>query len=138
MENIESNVIDELKLTSTYDGSVDIVVASKIVDSEPLYQDGVQRVISSTTLPTTAQAKRLGVEATHTVMTKILEKLIEMRIESVTNDLTAKHQQAINTLNSQHQETLKSEAATASADRKKCRGCQRVGYVTCQSCYTYQ
>jgi hypothetical protein len=71
MENIEADIVEELKRASTYDSSVDLIVASQIIDSEQLYQEGIQRLTSSGSFPNLAQAKRIGVEATHTIMTSL-------------------------------------------------------------------
>lgn len=75
MEKIEKEIIEELKKTSSYEGFIDLIVASRVIDSDQLYQDGLHRLISSGLSPTMAQANRMGSEATHTVMTAYTETL---------------------------------------------------------------
>ncbi|KAG8826144.1 hypothetical protein FRC17_008370 [Serendipita sp. 399] len=60
MEEIEADIIEELKTTPSYDGLVDIVVASQIVGSKELYDEGIRRIIAYENLPTLQQAKRIG------------------------------------------------------------------------------
>lgn len=71
MESAEADIIEELKKTSNYDGFVDLVVASQIIGSNELYQDGIQRLIASKSLPTLEQAMRMGVEATYNVIMSV-------------------------------------------------------------------
>jgi hypothetical protein len=75
MERITNDIIEELKETSTYDGFVDIVVASQILDSKPLYEEGIRRLISSRLSPSTEQSRRLGTDATHAVMVAVIDAL---------------------------------------------------------------
>jgi hypothetical protein len=73
MEKVEGEIIKELKKTTTYDDSVDLVVASKILNSEALAQDAIRRMVATATLPTKDQALRMGVEVTHSIMGQINE-----------------------------------------------------------------
>jgi hypothetical protein len=75
MEKIEADIVEELCRASTCDGSVDLVVASQIIESELLYQEGIQRLITSNSSLNLAQAKRIGVEATHTIMTALMDEM---------------------------------------------------------------
>ncbi|KIM28610.1 hypothetical protein M408DRAFT_329376 [Serendipita vermifera MAFF 305830] len=68
MEEIEADVINELKKNISMDGYVDLMVASQIVGSDELHQTGLKGLISSQTAPNLDQAIRIGVEATHAVM----------------------------------------------------------------------
>ncbi|KAG8817362.1 hypothetical protein FRC18_000576 [Serendipita sp. 400] len=76
MEELETKIIQELKNTSSHDGFVDLVVASQIVGSEELYQDGLQRLVSAKSAPTLAQSTRMGAQATHTVMMAAMEAAV--------------------------------------------------------------
>ncbi|KAG8826142.1 hypothetical protein FRC17_008368 [Serendipita sp. 399] len=72
MERIEAGIVAKLKRASGYDGFVDMIVASQIVDSNGLYEDGLQRLIASGSAPTLPQAIRMGVKATYTVMEAVV------------------------------------------------------------------
>ncbi|KAG8826143.1 hypothetical protein FRC17_008369 [Serendipita sp. 399] len=72
MERIEQDIVKELKKASDYDGFVNIVVASRIVGSDKLYQDGLQCLLVSGSSPNMEQANRMGSEVTLTVMQKLL------------------------------------------------------------------
>lgn len=83
MEKIEADIIEVLKKASNYSGFVDLIVASRIVGSEQLYQDGIQRLISSKSSPELEQSKRMGGEATHIVMTAVMDTLERAHAEEV-------------------------------------------------------
>ncbi|KAG8817318.1 hypothetical protein FRC19_011437 [Serendipita sp. 401] len=68
MEEIETWIIEQLKETSGYDGFVDLIVASRIVDSDELYQDGLRRLLLTKSFPTLEQAERMGAKTTYSVM----------------------------------------------------------------------
>ncbi|KAG8800492.1 hypothetical protein FRC17_006853 [Serendipita sp. 399] len=85
MERIEAGIVAKLKMTSSYDGFVDMIVASQITDSNDLYEDGLQRLIASGSPPTLPQAIRMGVKATHTVMGAVMgESVASVRSEMIT------------------------------------------------------
>ncbi|KAG8757414.1 hypothetical protein FRC14_002085 [Serendipita sp. 396] len=91
MDEIEVWIVEQLKVTSSYDGLVDLIVASRIVDSDELYQDGLQRLLSTKSSPTLHQAKRMGVEVTYAIM----KAAADAAIANVTSDLEAKHSKAL-------------------------------------------
>lgn len=121
MENTEEDIITELKKASDSEGFVDLIVASRMVDSDRLYQDGIQRLISSEIPPTLEQAKRMGAEANHTVMSQIMENKIRY--------LTTTHQTALNQLTTSHR------AALRATESRKCRFCAQISTKwSCFSC----
>ncbi|PVF93899.1 hypothetical protein CPB86DRAFT_835133 [Serendipita vermifera] len=68
MQEIERDVIKELEKNSTYGGLIDLIVASKIVNSDEIYQDAIRRLISLNGSLKLEQAKRIGAEATFSIM----------------------------------------------------------------------
>jgi hypothetical protein len=159
METIESDIIQELKLTSQYTGLIDLVVASRMIDSASLYEDGIDRLISSETLPTREQALRLEADATHAVMSEITKNRMElgmrgliMQHEQTIDLLEAKHRKNFDTLQTQYQkevdkliishrkevDTLNNrhqtakQAAVAAVDNRKCRHCNQPTNWQCQ------
>ncbi|KIM19478.1 hypothetical protein M408DRAFT_334392 [Serendipita vermifera MAFF 305830] len=68
MELVEEDILDKLKTASTTSSYVDLMVASQIVDSQSLYQQALQGLIKSNSKPDLAQARRIGVDAYHAVM----------------------------------------------------------------------
>jgi hypothetical protein len=79
MDELTKEIIEELRSTSTYEGFVNMVVASRMIGSNQLYKDGVQQLISSEIVPNMEQSKRMGVEATHTIMKEIMNSIISER-----------------------------------------------------------
>ncbi|KAG8816032.1 hypothetical protein FRC17_000495 [Serendipita sp. 399] len=75
MERVERDIIQELKKSTDYEGSVNLVVASRIVGSDELYQNGIQRLISFGNSPDLMQATRMGTAATHAVMEALIDAL---------------------------------------------------------------
>jgi hypothetical protein len=75
MEKIEADIIEVLKKASKYNSLVDLIIASRIVGSDQLYQNGIQRLISSKSSPELEQSKRMGLEAAHVVMTAVIDAL---------------------------------------------------------------
>lgn len=71
MEKIEADTIKQLKKALNYEGFMDLIVAARIIDSDQLFQEGVQRMISSGRSPTLVQAQHIGLEATHTIMSEL-------------------------------------------------------------------
>jgi hypothetical protein len=125
MDKIEADIIEVLKKTSTYNGFVDLIVASRIVGSDELYQDGIQRLISSKSSPELEQSKRMGAEVTHIVMTAVIDRLKSTRaaevqsarseINNAVSRITSKLDSAIVTFTA---------GATASASVRSGRHCQ--------------
>jgi hypothetical protein len=68
MENVEKNILGELNSVSTTAGYVDLMVAAQIINSETLYRQVLQSLISSTPQPDLAQSRRIGVEATYSIL----------------------------------------------------------------------
>jgi hypothetical protein len=117
MERITSDTIEELKKTSTYDGFVDIVVASQILDSKPLYEEGIRRLISSGLSPSTEQSRRLGTDATHTVMMAVIDAL------------RAEMSKKVKTANAERDALA---VALTQVDNTKCQYCHQQTRWTCQ------
>jgi hypothetical protein len=80
LEEIKADVLELLKQTKKYEGFIDLVVASYIIDSEPLRKDGINRLVCSGTSPSLDQAKRLGVEVTHTLMSQARNSIMIMSL----------------------------------------------------------
>lgn len=74
MENLETYMVKELKNDTSYDGYINLIVASRIVGSNELYEAGLKGLTSSAIAPSMAQAKRIGVEATHIVMMAVITR----------------------------------------------------------------
>jgi hypothetical protein len=77
MEKLTEDIIEELKNTSSFDGFIDIVVASRIVGSDQLYQYGSKKLISTGKVPNLDQSKRMGIEAVLAVMMAAMNSLSE-------------------------------------------------------------
>jgi hypothetical protein len=142
MERIVSDIVEELKENSTYDGFVDLVVASQIIDSDALHQDGVQRLVSSGQPPSKEQAKRMGSEATHTVMLSVmdtLKKSTATQIASVRSEMNAKLVTA-NLEKDREVAAIRSEmtAALAKVDNTKCRFCFKHTQWSCSYMYCHK
>ncbi|KAG8810506.1 hypothetical protein FRC17_002910 [Serendipita sp. 399] len=150
MEKIESYIVEELKNAIDYDGFVDLIVASRIVDSTQLYQDGLQRLISSGSSPTLEQANLIGAEATHMVMNAVIDTLTKANMalkeanQAEVATVRAGMNQRIAVINTQNAVTIaamKLQAETdAKANNTKCRHCSQVTNWSCQnlSCFKYQ
>ncbi|KAG8816416.1 hypothetical protein FRC17_000341 [Serendipita sp. 399] len=103
MEKIEAGIIAKLQMTSSYDGFVDIIVASQIIDSSDLYEDGLQRLIASGSPPNLPQAIRMGVKAAHTLMGAVMgESVASFRSEmdNKLKELSDKHTKDLKNANS--------------------------------------
>jgi hypothetical protein len=161
MERITSDIIEELKKTSSYDGFVDLIVASQIIDSQPLYEDGIQRLKSTGQSPSTEQAKRMGAEATHTVMMSVMdtlrasnsEKVASIRSEMNVKVAAAQNQKDIEVASVRSLMNLKVTAANiekenavaaikqqmidvlAKVDNTRCRFCQKHTEWACSHVY---
>ncbi|PVF93902.1 hypothetical protein CPB86DRAFT_714414, partial [Serendipita vermifera] len=120
MERITTDIIEELKTTTAHDGFVDLVVASQIIDSPPLYQDGIQRLISSGQSLTKEQANRMGSEATHAVMIAIVNGL-----RSEVASITLRMNRRVAAI----QEEM--DVALKNVDNTKCRFCNNSTEWSC-------
>ncbi|KAG8778648.1 hypothetical protein FRC16_003765, partial [Serendipita sp. 398] len=98
MEEIETWIIGQLREAYKYDGFVDLIVASRIVDSDELYQDGLRRLLSTKSFPTLEQAERMGTKTTYSVM----KVAADATVASVTCDLQAKHAAALESIRKCH------------------------------------
>ncbi|KAG8818585.1 hypothetical protein FRC19_010552 [Serendipita sp. 401] len=96
MEEIEANIIRELKATFTYDGFVNLIVASRLIDCNSLYQDGLQRLFKFGTFPTLEQAKRMGVETTHAVMKSASDHAVASSLAKADNQICRHCQHSTN------------------------------------------
>jgi hypothetical protein len=83
MEKLTMEIIEELRNISGYDSLVDTVVASRIIDSDQLYQEAIQRLIITGVPPNKEQSNRMGIEATHTVMMAIINSLKEKNVVEI-------------------------------------------------------
>ncbi|KIM29690.1 hypothetical protein M408DRAFT_55403, partial [Serendipita vermifera MAFF 305830] len=69
MEKTEEAIIRRLKKPSTVEGYVDLLVASRIIDSNPLYEQALRGLRDERNpKPTFEQAKRMGFRAYFDVM----------------------------------------------------------------------
>lgn len=68
MELVEEDILSHLKTSKTTSTFVDLMVASQIVDSQALYQQALQGLIKSNPSPDITEARRMGVDACHAVM----------------------------------------------------------------------
>ncbi|PVF91329.1 hypothetical protein CPB86DRAFT_357729 [Serendipita vermifera] len=136
MESITQDVIKELKKASTYDGFVDLVVASRMVASKELYQDGLQRLISSGALPDTEQAERMGAEATRAVMAAAIDTMKDAQAAEVNTVKTEMKTQiaAVKAEMAAAVAAATKSAAPANVDNTKCRFCPRTTDWRCPGC----
>jgi hypothetical protein len=68
MESIEETVIEHLKEGDATVHYIDLMVASRIVDSQSLYQQALEGLIKSEPKPTLVQARRIGLDAYHSII----------------------------------------------------------------------
>ncbi|PVF93900.1 hypothetical protein CPB86DRAFT_75160 [Serendipita vermifera] len=143
MESITQDVIKELMKTSTYDGFVDLVVASQIIDSKELYQDGLQRLISSGGLPGTKQAERMGAEATRAVMAAAIDAIKNSQVAEI-NSVKKEMQTQIAAVKAEMVAAVAAatKSATSPTDvvNTECRFCSRTTNWRCTHgfCRKYQ
>jgi hypothetical protein len=114
MDRIETAILGRLKKARTTENYVDLMVASKIVDSQPLYQQALQGLISSTPKPNLSQARRIGIEAHHAIMEAAL---------SMADNATSIANSALD----------KARADLVAVDTRKCRHCGEVTNWKCAS-----
>jgi hypothetical protein len=114
MERIENAILDRLKQAYTTEAYVDLMVASQIVDSKPLYQQALQGLISSTPKPNILQARRIGVEVHHAIMEAALSA-------------------ADNATSIANSELNKARADLLNVDNMKCRHCEEITNWKCTS-----
>jgi len=68
MDEFEEAILDRLSQAHSTETFVNLMVASRIVHSQQLYQYALQGLISCTPKPNLSQATRIGVEAYHAIM----------------------------------------------------------------------
>jgi hypothetical protein len=171
MESIETEITNGLDRSSTTDDSyipsdakahVDVMVASRIIGSEVRYQQALQRLISSEAELGLDQAKRIGTEATHTILMAALSttktELINVNttLQATVNALESSNRAltSSNTTLTNSNATLTSNNATltitnttlastnsilttanaVNADNRKCRHCVYLNNWNCPSC----
>jgi hypothetical protein len=70
MDVIEGVLLSELQTQTDTTGYLDLMVASRIVDSSALYKKALQGLINSEPKPTLEQARLIGIEAYHAIMSR--------------------------------------------------------------------
>lgn len=68
MELVEEDILSHLKAVNTTSGYADLLVASRIIDSQALYQQALQALVELDPELDLNEAKRIGVEAYHAVV----------------------------------------------------------------------
>lgn len=68
MEAVERNTLLRIRAHTTPDSYVSRIVASRIVDSKELYNEGVQGLINTRTKINLEQAKQIGMDAVHAIL----------------------------------------------------------------------
>jgi hypothetical protein len=68
MDIIEGDIVSGLKDATDTAGFIDLMIASQVVDSPPLYETALKGLIASRPKPTLGQAILIGVEAYHAIM----------------------------------------------------------------------
>ncbi|KIM29712.1 hypothetical protein M408DRAFT_328576 [Serendipita vermifera MAFF 305830] len=71
MQSAEDNLISRLKEETDTGRLLDLTVASRIVDSKELYDTALQGLIASGTKPTLEEAKMIGIEAYHVIVSQL-------------------------------------------------------------------
>jgi hypothetical protein len=129
MDRIENAILDHLKQAHTTETYVDLMVASQIVDSQPLYRQALQGLISSTPKPNVAQAKRIGVEVHHAIMEAALSMATSSASATISS-LRAESNLALAAIKAELA-TVKKELATvkqelATVSNKRCGQCSKI------------
>ena len=70
MDVVEEVLLSELQTRTDTTGYLDLMVASKIVDLSALYEKALQGLITSEPKPTLEEARLIGVEAYHEIMSR--------------------------------------------------------------------
>jgi hypothetical protein len=115
MDRIETSILGRLKKASTTETYVDLMVASKIVDSQPLYQQALQGLISSKSKPNLLQARRIGIEAHHAIM--------EAALSMAASSATATISNLEDAVTASSSKLTAAEAELAILNSTKCRHC---------------
>jgi hypothetical protein len=68
MDEIENEIISMLEEVKTTEGYVDLMVASQVVSSKPVYQKALDGLYTAKPFPSLEQAKRIGVEAMYAIV----------------------------------------------------------------------
>ncbi|KIM29709.1 hypothetical protein M408DRAFT_328573 [Serendipita vermifera MAFF 305830] len=74
MQSAEDELISRLKDETGTAGFLDLMVASRIVDSKELYDTALQGLIASDPKPTLEEAKMIGVEAYYAIVSQSLSR----------------------------------------------------------------
>lgn len=73
MDTIEKSTIDVLKKTVTIAGYVDLVVASRIVDSKELFDEAVKGLVRKKRKPTLKEARIIGTDVVYAILEAVVE-----------------------------------------------------------------
>jgi hypothetical protein len=71
MDEMEGGIIKQLESVNSTAGSVDLLVASEIIDSKALHDKALNALIARPQKPTLDQAKRIGMDAYFAVMDQL-------------------------------------------------------------------
>jgi hypothetical protein len=119
MDKIEKAILDRLEQAYETDTYVDLMVASQIVDSKPLYRQALRGLISSAPKPNLLQARRIGIEAHHAIMEAAL---------SMADNATSSATVTISSLNAavtaSNSALAAAKAELATLNSKSCRHCE--------------
>jgi hypothetical protein len=132
MDGFETAILERLSQAHSTETFVNLMVASQIVDSQSLYQQALQGLISCTPKPNLLQATRIGVEAHHAIMEAAL---------STANDSTSSAESSISSLTAAIN-AQKSLISTARAESSKLKAelaqvkveLVHASFMTCRSC----
>jgi hypothetical protein len=70
MESFEERIIAQLQEATTTQGYVELLAASKVVKSYPMYQKAIEGLVRVSPKPDLEQAKIIGVEAYFEVVSR--------------------------------------------------------------------
>ena len=155
METIEADIMHALnrspgfEVHNAFDAEmyVDLMVASRIIGSEVRYQEALQHLISSEAELTLDQAKRIGIEAAHAVLTAALSaaKAQLTKANTALIDTKSELTASITTLTKANNTLTANNAAlttnnttlttsVANSDNRRCRHCSYSTNWSCASC----
>ncbi|KIM20847.1 hypothetical protein M408DRAFT_333786 [Serendipita vermifera MAFF 305830] len=125
MDRLEQTTIEKLKQKQTTEGYVDLIVAAQIIGSDQLYQHALQSLISSIPKPDLTQAKRIGVEAYHTITTSTISDIVANNASALSlarNDLASARADLLNARNDlasarRDLESVRTQLASAIAEK---------------------
>jgi len=70
MDAIEETLLSDLETKTTTEGYIDLMLASRVIGSDPLYEKALQGLIASEPKPTLEEAQLIGVDAYYAVMSR--------------------------------------------------------------------